>query len=81
MRLPDAVGVARVAVLIALVADDHSGRNPLAAEHQGQGGGEVFAVSLAVVRDEVLDRIEFGVALLPFQAIEELARLPEPAFE
>src|SRR5439155_9586929 len=44
-------------------ADDHPGRDALAAEHQHQGAGKILAMPRAMVGDEIFDRIQLPVAI------------------
>ena len=47
--LPHLVDLAADVPLVALVSQHHARRNPLAAEHQGQRRGEIFAMSAGIV--------------------------------
>ena len=70
--LPHLVELAQGVPLVASVSQDDAGRNALAAEHQGQGGGEVFAMPAGMVGHEILDRVEVRIARLPFQGVLKL---------
>ena len=72
VQLANLVVTARGIPLVALEADHHPRRNPLAAEHERQGGGEILAMPLGMFADEIFDWIEFGIAVLAGQAVLEL---------
>ena len=81
VQLPHLVVAAHVVPLAAAIADHHARRNAAAAEHHRQGGGEVFAMSLLVFADEVLDGIQIGIAAAAFEAVAEESRVAELPFE
>ena len=72
VRLPHVVGLVAVVVLVGLVSEDHARRNPLAAEHQRQRGGEILAIPPRIVPHEVLDRVQTRVARRRSKRILEL---------
>ena len=60
--LPDDEVVPDIVEFPSLVPDDHAGRDPLAAQHQRQGTGEILAMPPAMVDDKILHRIQGEIA-------------------
>jgi len=77
VRLPYSVRLAQVAVFVTLVSNDQAGQDPLAAKHESQRRGKVFAVALRLIDDEVLNRIQGRVARRSVQAVAEPIRLAQ----
>ncbi len=66
---------------VAVVAEHHPRRYSLTAEHHGQGGGKVLAVSAAMVGNEIVNGIDRRVTFGSLQAILELAGTGELPLE
>ena len=55
----------------ALIADHHPRGNPLAAEHERQRRGKVFAVPQRLFREEVFNRVDVRIAVSPDERVLE----------
>ncbi len=70
-------GLGDLVPVAPLESVDHAGGDVDRAEHQRQGAGEVLAMPLLAVDEEVLDRVELGVLHIHAERIAELVGVAE----
>src|SRR5207245_2092477 len=75
--LPDVHGLGQVVPVPALEAVDQAAGDVDGPEQQRQRAGEILAMPLLAVDEEVLDGVEFGVDLLHLEGVAEPPRVEE----
>ncbi len=74
VALPHLVIAAHRIPLAAAKSDGHAGRNALAAQHHDQGPGEILAVPLGMLDDEIFHRVQQGRTIGRLDAVTEFSR-------